>query len=370
MGERNPISTQLRNRRQAISDTWESRIRAELPKLRVFDGHALCDHLPELLEALARWVEGDFEEARPGLEALADGHAIQRLGYGVDLETLTREYALLRSTLVRECIELAIERSSAEHLARLDEALDIAILGAVRRYTSGRDQIRDRFIGILAHDLRNPLHAIAMATEHLLETGNQPPAIHAISRSAGRMNRMIEDVILLAREHLGAGIPLVLTRTNLGDLCREALDELATAHPKRTLAIDASGDLRGHFDRDRVLQAMSNVIGNAIHHGADPIHVVVREAADRQSVITSVSNGGIAPSKEDLATIFDPFRSGQAQQPKTRGLGLGLYIVRAIARAHGALCEVETGTGDRAFTFRIVWPRVPEDQVPLRGTSP
>lgn len=366
MGERNPISNQLRARKQAISDSWESRVRLELPRLRGLDSNALCDHLPELLEALARWIEGELEQARPGLEALADGHAIQRLGYGIDLETLTHEYALLRRTLIGECIALAIETASSEHLARLDEALDLAILGAVRRYTSKRDLIRDRFIGILAHDLRNLLNTISIATEALLDDG-EDSRLRTIERSADRMSRMIEDVITLAREHLGAGIPLVLKRADLGALCRDAADELAAGHPDRRLEIATEGNLDGHWDCDRIVQAMSNLIGNAIHHGLDPIRIMVTESVDRQAVVTSVQNAGTPPSKDDLATMFDPFRASHSRHAEKGGLGLGLYIVRAIARAHGAVCDVESGAGDAAFTFRIVWPRVPEEQVPLRG---
>jgi signal transduction histidine kinase len=229
----NPISARLRARKQAISDTWETAVRRQIPSLRPLDSHALCDHLPEVLESLARWVEGDADAAK-GFDALAEGHAVQRLGYGIDLETLTQEYSLLRSVLIRDCLEAAIEESSREAIARLNEGLDEAIVQAVRRYARGREEVRDRFIGILAHDLRNPLNTIAMASGRLLVGDNLDERItraaSMIVRSTDRMARMIDQVIHAAREHLGGGIPIALSAVDLGELCAEAVDELVAGN--------------------------------------------------------------------------------------------------------------------------------------------
>ncbi len=364
------ISERIRSRKQAISDTWAVAVRDRIPALRRLDAHALCDHLPEFLEALALWVEGKKEAARPGFEALADGHAVQRLGYGIGLEALTREYALLRNVLIRDCLQFGIENQAHDALVRLDEGIDEAVLGAVRRYARQRDSVRDRFIGILAHDLRNPLNAIAIAAGRLVMTEPSDVAHKTgalILRSANRMTRMIKDVLEFAREHLGGGIPISLSATNLGELAREAVDELSAANPRRDLRIELSGNLDGFWDPDRVLQALSNVIANALQHGTDPIRVAIRETADRQHVETVVSNGGTAPSREQIATMFDPFRTGDAQHG---GVGLGLYIVRAIARAHGAITEVRTDTDGAAFLLYIRWPRTPLEDTPGRGELP
>ena len=367
-----PISERLREHKQAISDKWEVAVRAELAPLRALDNPALCDHLPELLEALALWVDGDAAAAKPGFDALADGHAVQRLGYGIDLTTLTREYALLRSVLIRSCLASAIDESTHEALARLNEGLDEAILGAVRRYMRGRDQLRDRFIGILAHDLRNPLNTISVAAGHVLMASEGVDSrLHEIggmiARSTDRMSRMINDIIELAREHLGGGIPLELEPGDLGDICREAVGELVAGHPNRNVTISCTGDLTGFWDTDRVLQAISNVVGNALQHGEDPIRVTVSEHPDRHSIETVVTNAGRRPTPEELATIFDPLHG---RRGPGSGLGLGLFIVRAVARAHGATCEVGAADDSTGFRFTIKWPRTPANEIPFRGTSP
>ncbi|MEP6865081.1 MAG: HAMP domain-containing sensor histidine kinase [Deltaproteobacteria bacterium] len=330
-----------------------------MPQLNDLDHSAVIDHLPEFLDGLGHWIDGDRESARTGFDALATGHALQRLGYGVALETLTREYAIERSVLVAE----ARDHATLDELIALNEGMDEAILAAVRRYTEERDRARDRFVGILGHDLRTPLNAIAIAASVLL-TGTdeaQQKLGNTIRRSTDRMARMVRDVIDFALGNLGEGFPIALVKTDLGDVCEDAVAELRIAHPDRKIVIEIEGDLLGHFDADRVLQAISNLVGNAIQHGADPIVVIAREAEDHHSITTLVRNGGRAIPDRERAGLFDPYRRGSGP---AAGLGLGLYIVQQIAVAHGALCKVTSD--DEATTVAIVWPRVPLEETPRR----
>jgi signal transduction histidine kinase len=362
----NSLSEHLRASKQEIEDMWERQVRTSLPALDRLSRSSLVDHLPEFLDGLSSWIEGDSDLARSGFDALAEGHALQRLGYGVDLETLTREYAALRSTLMRMALDLPHTDQLHEHVVRLDEGMDEAIIGAIRRYMEVRDRARDRFIGILAHDLRSPLNTISIAASRLVVAPEPDEKLHRIGnmilRSTERMGRMIHDVIEFARAHLGGGIPVALTRGDLGELCNEVVEELTAGHPHRDLSITCSGDLRGQWDHDRVLQAMTNLIGNSLQHGQDPVRVTVVEAADRRSISTSVNNRGRVIPIEEQRTLFDPFRSGASSKG---GLGLGLYIVQQIALAHGARCEVRCSEPD-GITFTIVWPRTPNEETPNR----
>lgn len=353
------LSDHLRGRNQAICDAWTAAIRAEVPQLDELDRSAVVDHLPEFVDGLGHWIDGDRDSARSGFDALVSGHALQRLGYGVDLETLTREYAIERRVLLAE----ARDHATVDELIALDEGMDEAILAAVRRYMEERDRARDRFIGILAHDLRTPLNAIAMAASVLLGDANEAKKKlgQAIARSSDRMARMVRDVIDFARGNLGEGIPLALVECDLGDICEDAVAELRIAHPERKISVQIEGALLGHFDLDRVMQAMSNLIGNAIQHGEDPIEVSVREAPDHRSIATTVRNRGRAIPEDELARLFDPYQRGTGP---AAGLGLGLYIVQQIALAHGARCDVKSDT--QTTTVSIVWPRVPVEETPAR----
>lgn len=365
----NPVSAHLRSEVDQISSQWQAAVARRVPTLQRLERAALIDHLPEFLFGLAAWVEGDEESGRRGFEALAQGHAIQRLGHGVDLETLSTEYQVLRNVILEQLLMVESSKHVRASLVRLNDGIDYAVNEAIQQYSSRRDHIRERFVSILGHDLRNPLNAVALAAAHITSSPCSDPK-HArmgvtIQRSTDRMSRMIADVVDFAHAHLGHGIPAIPRQCNLGELCDEAAQELRIAHPDRHIEVTRSGDLEGYWDRDRVMQALSNLIGNSIHHGADPIVVSARESDDRRSVTTVVTNSGKAIPADLIQRLFDPFRSGAdaSQRPRT-SLGLGLYIVQQIAIAHGGLCHVTSD--ERETSFTIAWPRVPIDVVPDR----
>jgi len=327
---------------------------------------ALIDHLPEVLDGLAAWIEGRTQDAERAFNALAEGHAVQRLGFGIELPVVNIEYAWLRRIILSLLLEVPPSSEVQAELIRLNEGLDRAILFAIRRYTERRDYVRDRFIGILGHDLRNPLNVTAMATQNLLSSNalaeRERKQVQMIERAAERMARMVNDVLDFTRGHLGGGIPVTPREDDMGGICRAAVEEAKTGNPGRTLVVHTEGDLRGNFDRDRVLQAIGNLVGNAIQHGADPVTVVAREAADQRAVETSVSNRGKPIPAAMIAKLFEPFSHAGDVEKGT--LGLGLFIVGQIALAHGATCAVSSSNDETVFTIR--WPRTPIAEVPNR----
>lgn len=361
-----PVARCIRDEMRAIASHWEKAVLARLPPLASLERAALYDHLPEFLLGLAAWVDGDEETGRRGFRALVEGHALQRLGHGIDLETLCAEYAVLRAVILRELLAVEGSDENRRALIRVNEGIDFGIAEAIQRYSTQRDLVRDRFVAILGHDLRTPLSAIMLATANIAarpcaEAKHAETAL-VIERSAGRMHRMISDVLDFTRAHLGGGIPSTPIACHLGEIAREATAELRSAHPRRELRVETRGELDGYWDRDRVSQAMVNLIGNAIEHGRDPILVEVEEQPDHLAVVTRISNTGSDMPPAALARLFEPF----AHDPGRRtGLGLGLYIVQQIALSHGAVCSVRSEHG--TTTFSIVWPRVPISRLPDRA---
>lgn len=354
------VAAQLRSRKSQICEAWRAAVERDLPELGSLTRAALIDHLPEVIDALASWTEGDSRAARLGFEALADGHAVQRLGYGIDLRTLTREYRHLRTAILAEI--LGIDASAAD-VMRVNDGLDEALYESVRRYAESREAIRDRFIDILAHDLRNPLNAVTVAASSLQLGARAPEDLATVGRviatSASRMQRLIDDLLELARNQLGSELALALVDADMAELAAAAVRELATAHPRRTLTLATTGTSTGRFDPDRVLQALSNLIANAVEHGADPIQVSVHETEDRRAVVTSVASRGVTLSTDELQALFDPMR---ATRGSARGLGLGLRIVGSIALAHGA--TVTTSATDGITRIIVTWPRASADELP------
>ena len=215
---------------------------------------------------------------------------------------------------------------------------------------------RDVFIGVLGHDLRTPLAAIH-ATAFMMSKRKDTPhrqvdELNRIMNSAERMGRMISDVLDFARGRLGSGFPLERARTNIHDVCGRVVDELQVANPERAMVFSASGDGWGSWDADRVAQVMSNLLSNAIQHGAPNTPIVVRLREQGEAVLLEVENQGRPIPRPLLPHIFDAF-TGSAKTGKR--LGLGLWIVREIARAHGG--NVDVRSDDEATVFCVKWPR-------------
>jgi two-component system sensor histidine kinase/response regulator len=214
------------------------------------------------------------------------------------------------------------------------------------------DRVKDLFLGAVGHDLRNPLNTIGMAAR-LLGMSNCTEVsrvAHAgrIHRAVERMNRMIEDILDLTRGQFTGGIPVVLEPTDLGEVCRQVIGEFRVSTPGREVSLDVHGSVAGNWDPSRLARVVSNLVGNAIQHGGDvPVRVTVAEREEQVSL--SVQNHGAPIPPQILPRLFEPFRRGDTS---AEGLGLGLYIVREIARAHQGSVEV-TSTGTEGTTFTV-----------------
>ena len=224
-----------------------------------------------------------------------------------------------------------------------------------------RERFRELFIGMLGHDLRNPLSAISTGTQALLlsETlaERSSLAVQRIRTSAARMSRMVNQLLDFARSRdIGSGIPLAPTSADLNAVCHDVVEELRQSHPDRVVVEQYDGDARGSWDVDRMAQVFSNLIGNALAYGdADhPIHV--RMGREQDGLSTEVTSVGPPIPADVLPTLFDPFRRArEGRTGKTRGLGLGLYITRQIILAHGGELEASSAVED-GTTFRIRLP--------------
>ncbi|HEU4612915.1 MAG TPA: GAF domain-containing sensor histidine kinase, partial [Kofleriaceae bacterium] len=217
------------------------------------------------------------------------------------------------------------------------------------------------FAGVLAHDLRNPLGAITTAAQLLLmrQEGEGNRSVKPLSRilsSGQRITRMIDQLLDFTRARVGGGIAIQPRDADLADLCSQAVGELELVFPDRRIELSFAGDLQGVWDADRVLQIVSNLVANASQHGQPDGGIAVRAdgtSADR--VVLSVHNKGAIPAKL-LPKLFDPFRGTTHRRDHSRGLGLGLYIVKELARAHGGSVEVASSEAD-GTTFTVRLPR-------------
>jgi PAS domain S-box-containing protein len=218
---------------------------------------------------------------------------------------------------------------------------------------------KDRFIGILGHDLKTPLNAIAVSSHILRRLGLPEPhstALAGIARSAERMARMIDALLDLTRSRLGGGIPVFPTNTDVSAVARAVIEELRSAHPESELRWEERAvNPWGMWDADRLGQVVSNLVENALTHGGAGGPVVVELFDDHSAIQLEVHNAGRPIPPELMPVLFDPFRRGTpAGAPRGEGLGLGLFIANQIVLAHagtiGVRSSVEEGTD---FTVRL-----------------
>jgi len=230
---------------------------------------------------------------------------------------------------------------------------------AVDRDSSER--FRELFIGMLGHDLRNPLNAVLMAQHLLMETAaeGEKRLLIRLGGSAKRMERMIAQLLDFTRARSGGGIALLREPCDLSAICAQAVEELKTANPQHRIEMTATGDARGLWDTDRMAQVFSNLIANAVSYGGTERAVAINVEATLSAVVCSVHNFG-TPIPEDLVPyLFDPFRRARhAKAAAAQGLGLGLFICQQIVAAHSGTTVVQSST-DLGTTFTVTLPKQP-----------
>jgi PAS domain S-box-containing protein len=233
-----------------------------------------------------------------------------------------------------------------------------------RAQAAGEEQLADArhfeqwILAIVSHDIRNPLGAIGLAAHYLKRTSD-PSAIERtverVQRGVERIQSIVADLLDLSRERHGGGVPVQPVPTDLAAVCRQAIDELEEAKKERAIELRCEGDTTGQWDGNRLVQALSNLIGNAVQHSPPGSPITVRiQSSDERAVISLHNQGQIAP--ELLPKIFEAFRSGGQKLGRGEGLGLGLFIAKAIAHAHGGTIDVSS-TAMEGTTFRIALPR-------------
>ena len=369
--------------REPILAEWEAFARTCTPASGPMDIAALRDHANEMLTVIARDLrtpQGGGAQAEkskglaPGAAAsaeptAAEEHGAGRAESGFTMEQMVSEYRALRASVIRLWTRAQgeITPGDVEDLTRFNEAVDQSLAESVSRYTQELDHSKEMFLAILGHDLRTPLGVVYTSARFMLETEElEEPHLTLTTRvasSATRMVHLVGDLLDFTRSRLGGGIPVVTAEMNMGKAVHDVVDEMAAAHPSRTVEVDARGELIGEWDCPRISQVLSNLIGNALEYGDEGAPVTVEVGgADAGEVTIAVHNAGAAIPPERLNGIFNPMKprepEGKAPAGPTGNLGLGLYIADRIVHAHNGRIAVDS-TQERGTTFTVHLPRVP-----------
>lgn len=222
-------------------------------------------------------------------------------------------------------------------------------------------ELREQFIAVLGHDLRTPLGSILLGTEVLARKHPDPasaPVVERIRRSAARMAALVDDVVDFTRGRMGSGITMRLREAAIDATLEQVVDEMRGLYPQRAIEAAIAPGMRLRCDPERIAQLLSNLLKNALVHGSEQAPVQVRAALDEGAFVLSVANAGRELPQGVIDGLFKPYWRA-ASRPGSEGLGLGLYIVDQIARAHGGTIEVSSGGGTTAFVFRLKGTSLP-----------
>ncbi len=299
-------------------------------------------------------------------ETAAEEHGAGRAESGFSVAQMVAEYRALRASVIRLWTESRGELASGdiEQLTRFNEAIDQSLAESVVRYSEQLDRAREISVAIMGHDLRAGLATIRASASALLETQSlEATAVtlaSEIAETADRTTHAVGILLDFTRSQLGEGIPIHRTEASIGTLVGDVAARIGAAHPERRFSVDGRTEERGEWDVERIRQALTNLIENAVQHGTAGTPVTVHVSGNEHDVHVSVHNRGTAIPREHLDTLFDLRGAAPVEgtSPRTaqEGLGLGLYIAERIVRAHGGSITAKSSEV-HGNTFTVCLPR-------------
>ena len=366
----------IRANTDQIVAEWQTFARTLKPASDSMTPLALRDHIQEILAFIVKDIESpqtsaqQIQKSQGGKErdsavTAAETHAALRLAGGFDIDQMVSEYRALRASVIKLWSRVNTQMNSAyvKDLTRFNESIDQELAESVSHYTHKVAYSKDLFVGILSHELRNPLNVIAMSAKLMLSIG-APTERHTmlasqIVESTTRITTLVDDLLDMTRARFGAGLPVLRVPMDMEFVCQKIVDEMRSKNPSRTLNLMFSGDGKGEWDKPRIAQILANLIGNAIQYGFKDSSVVITVTCEPEDIIISVHNKGVPIPPEKMGTLFDALSRAvidTGEHPGAVNLGLGLYITKEIVVSHNGTIDVAS-TEEDGTTFTVRLPR-------------
>jgi signal transduction histidine kinase len=366
------LSDFIRSETEAILVEWEAFAASLLPGAQM-SSLALRDHAAQILEAVALDVatpqttdaqaeksKGRAPEAADAGETAAQTHAILRLRSGFGIRHLAAEYRALRASVLRLwAAKCHPEPIHAEDAVRFNEAIDQALAESIDFFTTQDDRNRDLLLGMLSHDMRSPLNSVMLTAQYLgeLNAGAEiSESAAVIIRGGAAMKALLDDLLDYNRAKLGGGISVTPSDVDLERVFRTEVDLQRHAHPQRRIELHVEGITTGHWDGARLQQVLRNLLSNALQYGREDAPITVSLRGAESVVFFEVKNHGPTIDAAAREDIFEPLRrgpSGKRKDGSRANLGLGLFIVREVVKAHGARVEVRSADEETAFAVHL-----------------
>lgn len=352
----------------------------QLPAAGEMDTAALKDHAAQVLAAIAldmkqpqtRRQQRDKSQglgppAADDAHEAAEIHGTLRAAAGFDVNQTVAEYRALRASVLRLWFDSKpqLGRDEVFELVRFNEAMDEALAASILHFAAEAAHMRNLFLGVLSHELRTPLSTIVTSGQTLQLAGKLnkpvPEAAERLLRAGKRIESLLDALLDYVRSGLGEGMRISIATVNLASVCAKIVNEIGTLYPTREISLIQSGDVVCECDEQRISQAVSNLLTNANRYGDQTKPIRVTVFAEGEDVVVSVHNFGPPIANETLETLFQPLVRGMNADKSGVNLGLGLYIVREIAVAHGGAATVTSNMAS-GTVFSICLPRTSNPQ--------
>lgn len=336
----------------------------------------LRDHAEEMLKTIAEDMatpQTEFErsEKSKGRQLRVEGdtpaeiHADCRLSSGFSIDLLASEYRALRASVLKLWFvdSKCDNQDRVNELIRFNEGVDQALAESITRYMESIVLSQDIFLGVLGHDLRNPLNSIGAGAQ-LLMYGAESDARSArlgsqMFASVLRMDKMLDNLLNFTQSRIGGGLKIIYDQIDLAQISKQVVEEFRLSHSDRIIHNEVHGDCTGSWDAGRLSQAYQNLISNALQYGsADSAVTVVTTAFDDHIVFTVQNDGTPIPleSQHYIFNLMHRIPHVEDERNLKKNLGLGLYIVREIVTAHHGDISV-LSTKEHGTTFRVQLPK-------------
>jgi signal transduction histidine kinase len=344
--------------RNAALSEWEKRVRASVRQADALSRPILINTLPTLYDNIAESLTPNYpRENAVATTTIAAEHGGERARLtNYDLQSVIREYQLLKSTLLDVLKQNGIQLRDDELLV-IDTSFDTAIREAVTAFALALTALREKFVASLAHDLRNPLAVANMAADLIANTTDSSRTkdlADRIIRNHDRMDQMIQDLLDTMVFQSDKRLRLDLSNFDILDVAKEVCDQFTSIYQPRFQIIGRS--VKGWWGRDPMKRALENLVGNAVKYGAPDKQIRIKIDEMHERLLLSVHNEGNPIPPEELEDIFQFFqRSLAAKESKKQGWGIGLSYVREVAESHGGSIGVDS-SAERGTTFLIDIP--------------
>ncbi len=356
----------------AIVDAAEDFAGSQLAGRVALDSETLRDHLPQILAIIVtdlrgsqtaqrerEKAEGEHDTPATSPMSPAQWHGQLRAKSGFSIQHLVAEYRVLRAAVLRLWREQEpVSAESFEDMTRFNQGIDQAIAESVAYYAAEVERWRNIFLGVLGHDLRGPLTAILLTSNLMSKMTTDAPLSRLARRlimSGERMSTLLDDLLDFSRTSLGMGIRITRRHADLTRELRDEVEMLRMAWPDTRIRLDAPERLEARVDASRLREAVCNLVNNAVKHGDARGDVRIALDEDGDGVVLTVENRGATIPEATLSTMFDPLRRGAEYDgvDDDASLGLGLFVVREVVRAHDGEITVRSGSDTTTFTLRL-----------------